>query len=166
MTVDEIIRALPTLTASDLARVSSAVKAAQSLGPELSEPAPVLIVTETTGIEDIVLDTICKVVAAAGGERVHASMLKRAMRYATFKKKLPGLIEWLEAAQLSRLEMRSILYTGLDLLFRHLLTFKAAPGATDLLVQINRVPNIINSSFPGYVRGGLLKMLARSEAKP
>lgn len=157
---DEIVRLLPQLDSSQLAKLGQRIKAlAQFTGNGQGNG-------DVHPNESFVLDAIAKTLHNDGADYSAISVMRKSatLKLAdghSFRDKVPGLMEFLNQAHPEFTGQQAILLLGLQFLvldlrrYGHFVTFKT------LMAQIHRVAPALDAHFPGYAQAGLLRWVTQ-----
>ena len=148
----DVMARLPHLSATELTTLSARVKALQ----QVAGNAP----AETT-LADTVLETISEVLRGYGVDMASAMMMKRSHNFGAFSDKIPGLTAWMDQITRNRIEQRAVLTIAVDLLYQDLKHLTLPITGRTMMNHIHRIPAVMDASFPGYAKYGLLRMLIR-----
>lgn len=153
----EITHRLPHLSAFELDQLHERIKALKHMGGNGNSNEA----TKVAGDLDIVLDVIVRVMRRNGHDYSNAKMLQRSRNYNAFTQKVPALMEYLKAATGNRLEQCGILEISVRLLCHEIKHWEVPITDQLVMVNIDRIPAVINKHFPGYAKHGMLKMLVK-----
>jgi hypothetical protein len=155
--LSRITHELPLLGVAELDDVIARAKLMRSMtrGAETS-------VNPQTGRDDV--QFVLEVIASAMAREDYSSpsLLRKSSQFASFKTKVPALIEYLKPAG-SRNQQRALLRLGVELLQKYMTGIGVPTGSRVIMQNIHRVPAVIETQFPGYAREGLLRMIMREE---
>ena len=155
---DQVVAALPHLSPDERAKIVERLKAMQSLalaGPGI--PGPAAARGESVG--DEVLEVIAATVLRASGERAHPAVLRRSSQFPAFAAKAEALGRFLAQHAPARAQRRALLAVGIELLYRDLARAGMSVTSRTLMSCIHQVPGVLDKSFPGYGRAGVLGMV-------
>lgn len=155
---DQVVAALPRLSAEERARVAERLRALSSLGPAQAG---------TTGPDpaEVLAEVICGVVLRMSGERVSPAALRRTRTFGALRDKARDLAPFLEAAARSRTQRRALLSLGFELLYEDLRRGGFSVTARTLMSCAHQLPAVLDRAFPGYARGGRLSMIVDASAR-
>jgi hypothetical protein len=161
ISLNAILSQLPKLSAADLAKVEQAIKLTKSFGGGPTATAQHGVINPWG---EVLLECIIEVTRETVGYPIGKEQLRKMTAYNTsFRKKLPGLIEFIERAAPEFYQRRAICKLGIELLFGYLHHPDRMTGPSVLMQQIHRLPEALDAQFPGYARAGLLGLAARNE---
>lgn len=113
---------------------------------------------------DLVLEVICSTLQGMGVEFTPASQLKKSLGYKAFADKAGPLMQFIRGAgNRSRNQQRVLLGIGVRLLYGNMVGMGIPASARFVMAHIHRLPSVLDASFPGYARAGLLGMLISEE---
>lgn len=112
-----------------------------------------------SGAEDEILESLAGVLLRMSGERVTPAGLRRAGQFAALRGKVEALSAYISAHAPDRARRRALLDLGFELLYRDLSAAALPASARALMNHAHRIPSVIDTSFPGYARAGLLRMV-------
>jgi len=159
ISINAILSQLPKLSAADLTKIEQAIKLAKSFGggPTTAQHG----IINPWG--EVLLDCIIEVTQETVGYPIAKETLRGLTAYQSFRKKLPGLTEFIEHAAPEFQQRRTICKLGIELLFGYLHRPDRMTGPSTLMQQIHRLPDALNAQFPSYAAAGLLGLAARNE---
>jgi hypothetical protein len=160
MTINDILAQLPNLRPEELEQVRRGIAALQSMTRAVPGATSI---TPPSDDAQWVLGIINDVVAQMSGFHTPLIILRRSAQFATFKHKLPDLMEYLGRQSSQRIEQQALLKIGLELLLAWLKDMGMPIGAPSLMKMIHRLPDVIDSQFPGYARMGILAVILRQK---
>lgn len=158
-----VISSLSHLSETELREISQRIKALSSLnGGVVSER----VVNTSADIDtDLFLDVIVFFMQSKGLEFTSVSMLKKSSQYRrSFQDKIPEVMRYLEHGAKSRIGRRALLLIAVELLYENLMEMGIVATSRTLMSHAHRIPGVLNRSFPGYARSGMLHMIV--ERKP
>jgi hypothetical protein len=156
-TFDEMLRAIPTLTASQRQRLKAAINACGSL----EDPD----VAGSNSDESFILAEICNVLAGKGVEYLYPAQLRRTSDIKNFREKLPGLFKYLSNAHLMKHEQRALLTIGLRLLYQNMRGMGVPVSGVTMMRHIHRIPACINHAYPTYAENHILRLIVSEEVE-
>lgn len=164
MSLQAILQLLPDLTASELTALAERIMLLRSLSgaPPLTENQ--LPTAASVTRDDWVLRDLCYALASMGVEHASPAMLRRTSGYPSFKRKVPGLILYLQNVSSRHLVRRAILMLGVRLLHKELTRQGLAASSVLVLRHAHRIPSVINGAFPGYAASGMLEWISTKGA--
>ena len=110
----------------------------------------------------LVLDVIAATVQRMSGELTNHAALRKTQQYNAFKTKSEVLVTQLKSSKLSRTKLRTFLERAVYLLYLDLRKQSIPPTSRTLMMQVHRLPAIIDVSFPGYAAAGLLHWIVQN----
>ena len=164
-TLPDIIAKLPTLSYSELKELQSRVAGLLSLMKAgTSEAAKV----EHRGDDiDFVLEVIHDVLHHKGIEVLPATVLRRGIKKDFgFDEKAAAICLFLRKASRSKVGRRSLLKTGVELLFEHHRFYKLPVDAVSLMKNLDHIPRVLDDAFPGYAESGVLEKINQLRKPP
>lgn len=166
--IDDVLRALSSLSKEQLEQVSSKARFLISTGGVISVAAKPARKHEPTSDSELMLSVICDFLSSNGLEFASPAQLRRAHGYNAFKEKVAYISQYLErgAGSLSRVEKQALFRVGIELLYKNLVKMNVAVSTRTILGHIHRFPSILNQSFPGYAQMGAIKIIIQRKSTP
>jgi hypothetical protein len=158
--VNQVLDLLVQLSQGELDQVRAACTTLKMLGPGKQRQLPKQVDTQ----EHLILDEIVVTLRNMGVEFASPSMLRQNRGYQKFSEKVPGIIQFLNAATTNRVDQRAVLALGIRLLYKQLESWGLPVTALVIMNNAYRIPSLINRAFPGYARSGMLSWIIRKEA--
>lgn len=155
----QIIAFLPNLSAADLAEVATALKLTQSLTGSTSGPTARALAEDDWLLAGIVAH-LSRVNLLTGENSLFE--LKRRGAYKEYLKKnaqVKGFLLTLEKQLKSSTRHRPQLALLCAQALHELLESRGYFSVSAMLSQIDKLPEALDSSFPGYISGGLLQYI-------
>ena len=81
------------------------------------------------------------------------------MHFGEFRQNVPGVMQFLDRARLSRGERTTLLKVGIRLLYQNLTQMGIAVSAMTLMQHFHRLPACINRAYPTYAENGYLRLV-------
>lgn len=160
---ETVLALLPFLSNEELLEVEKRVKALNAL------PASPRSKPENDGdiLELIMLEVMFNFFASIGVECPPPTSLRRGSAYPAYKEKIGQLQRYIKQARLNRVQLRAFLLLAVELLYQSVLkTMPGVPvGARVMMMNIHRIPEVIEQHFPGYAASGLLPAIVRRSSK-
>ena len=162
--IAEILRALNSLSGEELDQVASKIALLKANPFGASRPATATNAA-TNGHDELLLLAICEFFEAQGLEKCYPAMLRRASGYTAFKQKVEPIVAFLAKGagrdSLTRTELMALFRLGISLLHQNMQSMQIAVSTRTMMNQIHRMPSVIELSFPGYARQGLLRLVIK-----
>lgn len=162
MSLDDIIAALPSLSAQERGRLLQAMRALPAGGGALGAPEPFTRQEKgpSRGAEgdiELCLSAISDVLRKRGLEFASPFVLRKHPGYGAFAAKVPSVMALLRKATTSRVELSYLVELSVGLLYEDLTRMGATAVSSRLIINhFHRVPSVLNKAFPGYLAAGLL----------
>lgn len=151
--LQEIIAQLPKLSGEELDQLASRIKALRSLHGEVAKA----VAWDEVEDLDMILHCATEVAQSLGADMSSSFQLRQAAKHsAGFRDKLPPLLRYLRQACPTRAQQHALLCLGFRLLHRDMTRMGIVVTARTFLAHVHRLPAVIEHSFPGYARAGLL----------
>lgn len=171
MELDEIIAALPRLSADERGRLMQAMRALPASGGALGAPEPFTRrekapVRGSEGDVELCLAAISDVLRKRGLEFASPFVLRKHPGFGSFATKVPHVMALLRKATTSRVELSYLVELSVGLLYEDLTRMGATAVSSRLIINhFHRVPSVLNKAFPGYLAAGLLgRVIKRTSA--
>lgn len=116
-------------------------------------------------LADEVLGVLCDVARAEGIEHALVPVMRKHAAYGAFVRKVDeNVAPFLELVQgHNRVRKRAFLRVAVRLLFDNLKAMNVPCSALMAMNHIHRLQSVVDNSFPGYAKNGLLHMVVRME---
>jgi len=118
---------------------------------------------------ELFLSVLCDFFEAQGLEKYNPSMLRRSHGYAAFKDKVEPLVVFfirgMGSTPLTRAGLLAFFRLGITLLHRNMHEMNVSVSIRTVMNHTHRIPSVIEQSFPGYARNGLLGLIIRRKEK-
>lgn len=166
---DAVCRLLLKLESSQLAEVKArAGLLLQSGGASRSTASaqaasPIQQAKEETDAA-LVLSEIAAHLLSEGIEYASIPQLQRMQNYRSFAAKIPATMEYFRRITTNRVKLRALIRIAIKLLYKDLARMNISASTRTLMNHWHRVPAVINRSFPGYAKIGMLGVLVNSGA--
>lgn len=160
--VAEINAAISALSSDDLVKVEKHIafhKASSKRGKAAGTANTALSKDEINLLNEIV--QFCR---HNGNDMVSLEVLRASQDFVAFSQKVPAVTEWLDKAKIGKAQRRLMLNMALGLLYEEKTKMRLACSARVLMREVHRLPAVVDASFPGYAKAGLLQMIVRDAA--
>jgi hypothetical protein len=116
-------------------------------------------------LADMVLEVVCDVARSEGIEHAFVGIMRKHAAYPAFVKKVDERVApFLDMVQMrNRVRKRAFLQVAVRLLFDNLKQMEVPRSVLMAMNHIHRLQSVIDNSFPGYAKDGLLHMVVRME---
>lgn len=116
-------------------------------------------------LADTVLEVVCDTARSEGIEHAFVGVMRKHAAYPAFVKKVDERVApFLEMVQVrNRVRKRAFLQVAVRLLFDNLKQMEVPRSVLMAMNHIHRLQSVIDNSFPGYAKDGLLHMVVRME---
>lgn len=153
-----VLNTLPTLGATELEQVRVRTLALLKL-------SGVTVPNATRGKAadpdvEMVMEVIHDVLREHG-LMVRQEQLHTTAAYQTFAKKVPAIMAYLRQCVTNKNQHKAILRIGFELIHRYLAKQSLPAGTRVMMAHVHRIPEVIDTQFPGYAAEGMLGWIAR-----
>lgn len=156
MTIEQILRALPSLSKTDLSEINSRIKALKSLTGNITKEE-----TSTYGEEAWVLSLVIEQFKAMGVGYTNIVFLQKPPYYKSFCEKIPPLLEYLSKSNLTKAEKSLIIREGVELLYLELAKVNKVVTEHTVMLYFHRIVGVLQKNFPDYGLCGFLKFIVQ-----
>lgn len=111
---------------------------------------------------DMVLGELISHMHDEGIEFASLVMLKSVTSFRTFAEKVPPTMVYFRRASTNRTKLRALIRMSIKLLYKDMARMNISPSTRTMMNHWHRIPAIINQSFPGYAKSGMLGLLVNS----
>lgn len=160
--MERAVALLPQLSAGELEELRKRITALLSIGVGVRHDRGA---SKETINETLVLRAIVDTLAGLGVEHTSEAMLRTSSEMPAFRKKLPGLLAYLDGVEESYIHRKALLGLAVKLLYDDM-SHQGIPVSARVVVRhLHRIPAVLNRHFPGYAQSGLLRYIIRSELR-
>lgn len=176
-----VMALLPELTEAEQHKLKGAITALIGVSPDAAKRSAKKDQKNTADdtFADSLLDSIATVLRNLGVERPSVRRMKQWKEYSSFKDKAEGLRPWLSKGPSEAVARAAFMQIAVRLLYDDLRNngvpvrydqehdfLVRAPlvvGSREIMIFIDRMPAVVDRSFPGYLQAGLLSKVVRRE---
>lgn len=153
---NDVLQILPKLTSTERNKIASAIKALDQFNISNVDKS-----AKTNSDLELFLSILSQFLSDKGLEYSSPNMLKRNRAYKSFANKIEHMQEWIDGLSMSKVQKGSFFMIGIELLHNYIVRDKKVIGATLLMLNIHKLPQVVDAQFPGYYRLGLLNMVIK-----
>jgi hypothetical protein len=163
---DQCAKLILKLDVSELVEIKARIGIRQQMGGATASA------DNASGIEigkletdiDLVLSEIASHMLDEGLEFASVPQLKRMNNFRSFADKVPPTMVYFRKATRNRVKLRALIRMSIKLLYKDMQRMQISASTRTMLNHWHRIPSVINRSFPGYAKAGLLGLLVNSGA--
>lgn len=124
-----------------------------------------------------ILDLIVEVMVSEGADVMTRTMLEKTGDFAAFRRKIVGdrgtqtlenrygsLHSFFKTViARNRVKRRALIKVAVRCLYQDIVRMNGAANARTMMAQVHRLPAVLNASFPGYAKAGILHLVVRGD---